>query len=127
MYDRPPQTFAELFSPFPEEISELGKEARNRIRLALPEAEERVYGGKKVGNVLYSVDRPNNVLCGIQPGETFIRVFFHQWEILKQAGYPVEGTGKNARHVKIKRLADFDEIDLAKMVSLVSKNARRVN
>lgn len=121
MYKKPPENIVELFGPFPPEIKELGEEIRKEILDALPKAEENVYGGKKVGNVLYSVGGKNHVVCGMQPQEKFIRVFFHNWEKLKDAGYQVEGSGKNARHVKIESLSDLDNLELKKMINLVKK------
>ncbi len=119
MYEKPPQSYSELFEPFSEEIKELGKVIRSKIIFALPEADENVYGGKKVGNSLYSIGGENNVVCGIQPQMNFVRVFFHNWERLKDAGYSVVGSGKNARHVKIKKKSDLDDFDLKAMVEIV--------
>lgn len=93
--------------------------ARTDILAALPDASENVYGGKSVANVLYSIANTNDVVCGFQPQKNLLRVFFHHWSALKTAGYKVEGTGKNARHIKLKSDADLAQFDLAKMIEIV--------
>lgn len=121
MYEKPPKDFSELFAPFSREITELGKTARTAILEALPNAEETVYGGKKIGNVLYAANGESKVVCGMQPTATFVRIFFHQWQNLTAAGYRIEGSGKNARHVKIANMADFDRFDIKVMLELAMK------
>lgn len=122
MYDQPPQDISALFAPFSQQIKTLGEAIRAQIKEALPQATENIYGGKKVANVLYSIDGKNNVICGMQPGDGFVRVFFHHWQRLQEAGYAVEGSGKNARHVKIASKEDLDALDLKTMLALVMRD-----
>lgn len=121
MYDKPPGTIQELLEPFPQQIRDLTDEIRQVILAVLPDSEENVYGGKKVGNVLYSVGGTGNVICGMQPQQTFVRVFFHRWERLKAQGYRIQGSGKHARHVKISAPSEIDAIGLTAMLNIVKE------
>lgn len=118
-YDSPPKTVEEVLKPFSPDIRNLGMQVRAQIHAALPDAEENVYGGKSVANVLYSRASVNDVVCGFQPQEQLVRVFFHNWKNLKEAGYQVEGTGKNARHIKLRSESDFEQFDIRRMIRLV--------
>ena len=74
-----------------------------------------------MGNVLYSVGAKNSVVCCMQPQNNFIWVFFHNWERLKDAGYRVEGSEKNTRHLKIEKRSDLDVLGLKRMVEMVKE------
>ena len=104
-YVRPPGDFDELVEPFPEDVRETACELRRLIQRALPDADENVYGGLKVANVLYSIGRDTNVICGIQPADTHCKLYLHHVKPGDVAGVKVEGSGKNARHVKVAGLA----------------------
>lgn len=74
-----------------------------------------------MGMALYSIGDPQNVLCGIQPTTDLCKVFFHEWKELKQNGYKLEGSGKNARHIKINTLTDEFSETLPQMLLIVKK------
>lgn len=118
-YADPPTTVEAVLRPFSAEVRRLGKRVRKEIQASCPDAVENVYGGKVVANVLYSLANDNDVICGFQPQTGLLRVFFHHWDALKAAGYKVEGTGKNARHVKLKSENDFEQFNIGKMVRIV--------
>jgi hypothetical protein len=61
------------------------------------------------------------VICGLQPQKTFVRVFFHNWERLKAAGYLVEGSGKKARHIKVFSISGLENINLAEMIDIIKQ------
>lgn len=100
-YPHPPSTFAELVAPFPATVREAADALRARIREALPEAHEHVSGGLKFGTALYSVGRPTNVACGLQPTEAHCKLYLHHVRPGDVTGLRLEGTGTNARHVKV--------------------------
>jgi hypothetical protein len=87
----------------------------------LPEVDENVSGGKKMGMALYSFKNPNNVICGIQPTETMCKLYFHGWKALKKKGYELEGSGKNVRHIKLRSEADLNPEIVEEMLVIVKK------
>jgi len=121
LYKSAPKTFSALFEPFSKEVKHLGEVVRKQIMTSLPDAAENVYGGKKVGNALYSLNGSNNVICGVQPQGSMVRVFFHNWKLLEEAGYRLEGSGKNARHIKIENESDLERFDIPLMLQIVLK------
>jgi hypothetical protein len=121
MYSKPPVDFTELFAPFSDDIKTIGEKLRDIILRSTPSIEEHIYGGKKIGNALYSVGEKNNVICGLQPHNNFIRVFFHNWKMLKEAGYSIDGSGKNARHIKVETISSLNNIDLISMIEIVKR------
>ncbi|MFW6084612.1 MAG: DUF1801 domain-containing protein [Gemmatimonadota bacterium] len=113
-----PESFEELLAPLPEEVREVATRLRAVIGRALPDADEAVSGGAKMGMALYSLDGPNDVVCGIQPTGATCKLFFHGWRELKEAGYRLEGSGKHARHVKIPSVRELDPERIADMIEI---------
>lgn len=75
-----------------------------------------------MGLVLYSIDGPNNVVCGIQPTENMCKLFFHRWEHLKKAGYRLEGSGRHARHIKIRSTEELEPDAAADMIEIAARH-----
>jgi hypothetical protein len=117
-----PRDFSDLLKPVPESIREVATQLRKIIKTTLPDADEAFYGGSKMGMVLYSIDGPNNVICGIQPADSICKLFFHGWKRLGEAGYRLEGSGKNARHIKIRSPDEIEPDELAQML-MISRRA----
>ena len=111
-------TFDAMLKPLPESIRSAALELRHIVRAALPEADEGIYGGPKIGMAIYSIAGPNNVICGIQPTGDNCKLCFHGWEALVADGYKLEGSGKNARHVKIRSLRDIDAAEITRMLAV---------
>lgn len=103
-----PTSFEELLEPLPADVRDVATRLRAIVEAAIPDADEAVSGGAKIGMALYSVDGANDVVCGIQPTEDTCKLFFHGWEQLEDAGYRLEGSGKHARHVKIRSIQELD-------------------
>ena len=113
-----PTNFTELLKPVPESIREVATRLREIIKTALPNADENFYGGAKIGMVLYSIDGPNKVICGIQPTDSMCKLFFHGWKQLVEAGFHLEGSGKNARHIKIRSPHEIEHETVARMIQI---------
>lgn len=116
VYQTPPATFDDLVEPMPENVRRNARDLRLLITEALPDAEENIYGGKKMGNSLYSIGGPNNVVCGLQPTERTCKLFVHGWRNLQDLGLRLEGSGKNARHVKVDAVTDENRDLLTNLV-----------
>jgi len=50
-----------------------------------------------------------------------INLGFFNFEKIENPAYPLEGTGKRMRHIKIKNMADFDREALKEMIVRASK------
>lgn len=109
VYERPPATFEELIAPFPAAVRESAVALRRLILAAQPDADELVSGGLKFGTALYSVGRPTNVACGLQPTAAHCKLYLHHVRPGDVPGLRLEGSGKNARHVKIASASDASQ------------------
>ena len=113
-----PTSFGELLEPLTEDIREVATRLRSIIKATLPDADETVSGGTRIGMALYSINGPNNVICGIQPTDNTCKLFFHGWRKLKTSGYRLEGSGKNARHIKIHSIQELEAEKVAEMLKI---------
>jgi hypothetical protein len=116
-----PANFVELLRPLPQPIGDVATRLRAIVTEAIPEADEAVSGGARMGMALYSIDGPNNVICGIQPTESTCKLFFHGWQRLQKAGYRLEGSGKHARHIKISSREEIEPDRVADMIRVVKR------
>ncbi|MEM8545316.1 MAG: DUF1801 domain-containing protein [Cyanobacteria bacterium P01_H01_bin.119] len=106
VYPEKPTTFEALVAPFDTSIQHVAFDLRDLVKQAFPDFDEHIYGGLAVGNALYSRGGTASVLCGIQPAWNHCKLYVHNVSDLKQAGLKIEGSGKHARHVKVKQLDD---------------------
>jgi hypothetical protein len=116
-----PRNFSELLMPVPGSTRDVATQLRKIIKTTLPDADEAFHGGGKMGMVLYSIDGPNNVICGIQPTDSICKLFFHGWKRLAESGYRLEGSGKNARHIKVGSPNEIEPAELAQMVMIARR------
>ncbi len=114
-----PTNFGDLLEPLPTDVREVATRLRDIINATIPDADEAVSGGTKMGMALYSIDGPNNVICGIQPTDDMCKLFFHGWEHLRKSGYQLEGYGKHARHIKIRAARELEAEEIAKVLKTV--------
>lgn len=119
IYEQPPATFKELIQPLPDEIKKIALRLQKSIMDILPDIDENISGGKKMGMALYSFGNPNNVICGLQPTKTMCKFYFHAWKELKKQGFKLEGSGKNARHVKLRKESEFQPEIIEEMLMII--------
>lgn len=124
VYKRRPESFNELIAPFSKEIRAVALGLRRMIRETLPNAEENIYGGLMVAQALYSIGGPAKVVCGIQPDKIQCRLFLHNVADVKLHGIKIEGTGKHARHVKVKELNKENKKALSRLIGEAFKRSR---
>lgn len=67
---------------------------------------------------LYSIGGPHNVVCGIQPTASACKLFFHGWKGLAESGFVLEGSGKYARHIKIRSTDELEHLDAERMIGI---------
>lgn len=124
LYPTKPTTFEALIAPFSADVQAIAERLRGLIGEGLPEAAENIYGGAKVGNALYSIGDPNHVICGIQPDADLCRLYVHNVHNLKHPEFKIEGSGKHARHVKVRGV---DEPSAKALKWLVGRAAENVH
>ncbi len=117
--DAGPSTFAELLAPLPEDVAEVAEALRTIVRRTIPHADEAVSGGARMGMALYSIGDARNVVCGIQPTDRMCKLFFHGWRQLEEHGFRLEGSGKHARHVKLRPGEEPDPDVVAEMIGVI--------
>lgn len=57
----------------------------------------------------------------LKANKAHVNLGFFNFEKIENPAYPLEGTGKRMRHIKIKNLADFDPEGLKQMIVQASK------
>lgn len=125
-YSEPPTTFEQLIAPFPAAIQDAAAALRALVLERIPEAHEHVSGGLKFANALYSLGRPTNVACGMQPTATHCKFFLHHVRPGDIAGLKLEGTGKHARHVKVQSAASARRPEIADAIDRAARGAGAV-
>jgi hypothetical protein len=101
LYAKVPTTFTELVAPFPADIQSIASALREVIVNLLPDADEIVYGGLRMANVLYSRGDSTNVVCGLQPTASHCKLYLHHVMPGDVPDLRIEGSGRNVRHVKV--------------------------
>jgi hypothetical protein len=84
------------------EMQLLAKKVRELILEVVPEVDELI----KWKNLYYQKNKP---VCAILIHKNHINLEFTRGRELTELGYPLEGTGKNMRHVKIHTSADINQ------------------
>ena len=93
----------EFLSNYPEEIRRITVELRNTARKAMPKAHEFLY----YDAINYSTnDSPLGRICFISPMEKYVSFGFLFGARLDDQHHMLEGSGKRARHVKIRTLEE---------------------
>lgn len=104
-----------FLASLPTEVEEIARALRRRIRSVAPEAVEQAHGGWKV--VGYSLDgRMKTTICAIAPHSRHVNLqLFHGVDVPDPEGL-LEGTGKRARHVKLRSASDVEQEAVAELI-----------
>ena len=119
--DREASGFSEILRGVPDSIREVALALRRQVLLTLPDASEAIGGGDRIRMALYSIGGPNNVVCGIQPTASACKLFLHGWQVLVQSGFRLEGSGKHARHIKLRDVSELERLEVARMISIARR------
>lgn len=96
-----PDPIEEFLSNYPEEIRKIIGELRKMARSTMPKAHEFLY----YDAISYSLDdSPLGRICYIAPMEKYATLGFLFGARLGDQHHLLEGSGKRARHVKIRTL-----------------------
>lgn len=101
------ETVEQFLAKLDSEIREIATALREKIKAELPDAVEQTHGGWKV--IGYSIDgRMKTTMCAILPHTKHVNLqFFHGADLERELpDAPLEGTGKQARHLKLRSPED---------------------
>lgn len=103
-----PENFEDLIARHSDEVQAVANRLRDLVREVLPEADENIYGGEKVGMALYSIGGADNLVCGIGLGSYYCLLFVHNINELTHPELRLEGRGKSNRHIKFFEVEEID-------------------
>lgn len=100
-----------FLATYPDAIRELATAVRGLVKMTVPDVTEKVYPGYK--NIVFGVGGEGDNAMRTQfaymaPFKAHVNLGFERGIYLSDPAGMLEGTGKELRHVKIKRLADLD-------------------
>jgi hypothetical protein len=103
----------EFLSNYPEEIRTMIKELRNVVKSAMHGAHEFLY----YDAINYSLnDSPFGRICYISPMQTYVTLGFLFGAHLDDQHHLLQGSGKRARHIKIRTLEETRNSALKELV-----------
>jgi hypothetical protein len=109
--------FLAQYSP---EVQAIALKIRDLILEVLPGTIEQPDATSKI--IAYGDDRTyKGLICAIAPQKTYVNLMFSRGTELPDRGALLEGTGKRARHIKIKTLAEADNPEIAKLLRAAGK------
>jgi hypothetical protein len=96
-----------FLSGYPPEVQGLIRQVREFVLEAYPTALEQVDMPSRI--IAYGKDRTyRDMVCAIAPQRKYVNLMFARGTELTDAEKILEGTGKRARHVKIRSDADIN-------------------
>ncbi len=108
MRDEKDVTVEEIVGKLDAQRRGITEKLRNLVKQTLPDAEEKV----KWGNITYLRKSKNLAWIIVYEGHVDFG-FFRGAELASQR---LEGTGKGLRHIKICRIEDIDEAEIARLL-----------
>lgn len=114
----------DFLSSLPQELEAVARALRDRIRELLPDAVERRHGGWNV--IGYSWDGSmKSSICAIAPHSKHVNLQFFRGTELDDAEGLLAGTGKSARHVKLRKVSDVQRAGIEELIGQAAELARR--
>lgn len=108
-FSTPPTTWDEVHAGYADDAVATTKRLREVVVAALPGCTETVQGAKVMGYAQYWLTDRNDVLAMISPEDTHVKLYVHHVRKDETGRLKVEGSGKNARHVKLPLDGSWDE------------------
>jgi hypothetical protein len=100
-FQTPPSNGAEVHAGYNPQTVARTKWLRAIVTETLPQCTETVQGAKMMGYSQYWMDSKSDVLAMISPEDKMVKLYIHHITEDSTGQLKVEGTGKNARHVKL--------------------------
>ena len=101
-------TVEEFLATYPPHVQEIALKTRALVREVLPDALEMIdLPAKLIG---YGTENSyKGTICVISPYANHVNLGFARGALLPDPAGLLEGTGKRARHVKLKAVKDVDQ------------------
>ncbi len=113
----------EFLSSLSQDVREIARALRGRIRELVPDAVERRHGGWKI--VGYSWDGSmKSSICAIAPHLERVNLQFFRGTDLKDPSGLLAGTGKSGRHVTLREASDVERPEVAELIRQAAELAR---
>lgn len=119
VYQKAATNFASLIEPFSPSVQETASRLRQIIQTTLPQLTETVSGGLSFAMALYSVNKPTEVICGIQPNTKGCKFFIHFYGAIKHSELKIQGSGQHARHIKFTHINERESEQIADILHTV--------
>lgn len=104
--------FPDLLETQPDEVQRVARRLRGLVIETLSDVVESVVGGEKAGLAIYKRNGSAEVVCGIQPVGDACLLHVQNVEPRDGDRLELQGTGKNARHVRFETLVDVTHDDV---------------
>jgi hypothetical protein len=104
------QEVKDIIADKPNSIQLLFSLVRDAMLATSPLIKEEILGGNKVKMAYYSIGDRNNPVGVIGPAKDHVKLFFHHFNTVDTTGLKLEGSGKHARHVKLRPDDDLEMI-----------------
>ncbi len=102
-----PKDVDDFLSAYDPAVRKIALKARKVILALIPKVLEQVDPPSKI--IAYGYDRTyKGLICAIAPQKAYVNLMFAKGTQLPDPEGLLEGTGKKARHVKLKTLTDMD-------------------
>lgn len=98
----PPMNWEEALVAYPMPIQTIPPNLSAVVRAALPEATESDQGAKMMGHAQYWMTNKQDVRAMISPDDHHVKLYIRHVTADPTGALKVEGTGKNARQVKLR-------------------------
>jgi hypothetical protein len=117
--------FQEFVSSYNQDVQKLASEARALIFDTIPSVSEHVYPAMKVIRYGLEGNKMSGLVCYLAPTKTGVSLGFNHGTSLPDPKGLLEGTGKNIRHVKLKKPEDVKAPALKALLKAELAEARR--
>lgn len=112
-----PKDVDDFLSAYDPAVRKIALKARKLILALIPKAIEQVDLPSKI--IAYGYDRTyKGLICAIAPQKAYVNLMFAKGTQLPDPNHLLEGTGKLARHVKLKTLDDVDKPTVQTLIAV---------
>jgi hypothetical protein len=117
------ETIESLLAGYAPEVQSLALKARALVRSLLPDTIEQIdMPARLIG---YGYDRTyTGTICGIALQKSYVNLMFSRGTELPDPQGLLEGTGKKARHVKIRSAEDVDRPAVRALIEAAAQATR---
>ncbi|MFD4183081.1 DUF1801 domain-containing protein [Rhodococcus sp. NPDC058514] len=121
----PTPSVADLLAPYDQEVRDLVLATRNLVRRIAPDAIEEIDTSARLIGFTFIPGTYKGLIVAVAPQKSYVNINFSRGVELAAGHDPaglLEGTGKRARHVKIR---DAQRLALPELRALIEEAAAR--